>query len=86
MAEKFERTCMGCRKGFDKRELNRIVRTPEGEIKLDETGRMNGRGAYICRDAACLQKVLKSRALDRALKVNLSEDVKNELLQKYGVE
>lgn len=86
MAEKFERTCMGCRKGFDKRELNRIVRTPEGEIKLDETGRMNGRGAYICRDAACLQKVLKSRALDRALKMNLSEDVKNELLQKYGVE
>lgn len=84
MAEKFERTCMGCRQGFDKRELNRIVRTPEGDVKLDETGRMNGRGAYICQSADCLKKVLKTRALDRALKITLSEEVKNELLQKYG--
>lgn len=86
MAEKlkFQRTCIACRKGFDKRELNRIVRTPQGEIKLDESGRMAGRGAYICSDAACLKKALKSRALERALKTPLSEDVKNELLQKYG--
>lgn len=84
MAEKFQRTCMGCRKGFDKRELNRIVRTPQGEIVLDEGGRLNGRGAYICHDVACLKKVIKSRALERALKQPISEEVTNELLQKYG--
>lgn len=75
---------MGCRRAFDKHELNRIVRTPEGEVRLDESGRANGRGAYICTDSACLKKVLKTRALERALKVQLSEEVKNELLQKYG--
>lgn len=86
MAEKakLQRTCIACRQSFDKRELNRIVRTPSGEVRLDEGGRMAGRGAYICRDAACLKKALKSRALERALKQPLSEDVKNELLQKYG--
>lgn len=84
MAEKFQRTCMGCRKAFDKHELNRIVRTPEGDVRLDETGRANGRGAYICNDAACLKKVLKTRALERAMKITLSEEVKDELLQKYG--
>lgn len=84
MAEKFQRTCMGCRGAFDKHELNRIVRTPDGEVKLDETGRANGRGAYVCQNPDCLKKVLKTRALDRALKVTLGEDVKNELLQKYG--
>lgn len=84
MAEKFQRTCMGCRKAFDKHELNRIVRTPDGEVMLDESGRANGRGAYVCADPACLKKVLKTRALDRALKVQLSEEIKNELLQKYG--
>lgn len=75
---------MGCRKAFDKHELNRIVRTPDGDVMLDESGRANGRGAYICGEAACLKKVLKTRALERALKVQLSEEVKNELLQKYG--
>lgn len=75
---------MGCRKAFDKHELNRIVRTPDGDVMLDESGRANGRGAYICGETACLKKVLKTRALERALKVQLSEEVKNELLQKYG--
>ncbi len=81
---KLQRTCIACRQGFNKHELNRIVRTPNGEVKLDDTGRLNGRGAYICRDAACLKKALKTRALERALKITLSEEVKNELLQKYG--
>lgn len=81
---KLQRTCIACRKSFDKRELNRVVRTPGGDILLDESGRMAGRGAYICQSAACLKKALKSKGLERALKTPLSEDIKNELLQKYG--
>ena len=78
------RTCLACRQMKDKRELTRVVRTPDGEIKLDDTGRMPGRGAYLCKEPECLKRVLKSRALERALKQPISEDVKNELLQKYA--
>ena len=86
MAEraKQQRTCLACRQMKDKRELTRVVRTPDGEIKLDDTGRMPGRGAYLCKEPECLKRVLKSRALERALKQPISEDVKNELLQKYA--
>ncbi|HIU10694.1 MAG TPA: YlxR family protein [Candidatus Avidehalobacter gallistercoris] len=86
MAEraKPQRTCLACRQMKDKRELTRVVRTPDGEIKLDDTGRMPGRGAYLCKEPECLKRVLKSRALERALKQPISEDVKNELLQKYA--
>lgn len=82
--KKPQRTCIGCRQMMDKQELCRIVRTPSGEILLDETGKMAGRGAYLCRDAACLKKAFKSRALERALKQPLSEELKEELLNKYG--
>jgi hypothetical protein len=78
-----QRTCIACRQMMDKRLLCRVVRTPEGEILLDETGRKAGRGAYICHNPECLKKAFKTRALERALKQPLSEDVKNELLQKY---
>lgn len=61
-----------------------MVRTPAGEIVLDDTGKLAGRGAYLCRNVACLQKALKSRALERALKQPLSEELKEELLSKYG--
>lgn len=86
MAEraKPQRTCLACRQMKDKRELARVVRTPEGEVKLDETGRMAGRGAYLCKDPECLKRAMKSRALERALKHPISEEVKNELLQKYA--
>ena len=86
MAEraKPQRTCLACRQMKDKRELTRVVRTPDGEIKLDDTGRMPGRGAYLRKEPECLKRVLKSRALERALKQPISEDVKNELLQKYA--
>ena len=60
--KKPQRTCIACRQMLDKRELCRVVRTPTGEIVLDDTGKLAGRGAYLCRNLACLQKAFKSRA------------------------
>ena len=61
------RQCMGCNEHKPKGELIRVVRSPEGEISLDFTGRKNGRGAYLCRSAACLRKAAKSHRIDRVL-------------------
>ena len=63
----------------DKRELIRIIRTPEEEIVLDVTGKKNGRGAYICPDSQCLLKVIKTKGLDRAFKMSISADIYEEL-------
>ena len=75
------RMCVACREMKPKKELIRVVRTPEGEIIADETGRKNGRGAYLCRSEACLNKALKIRALDRALEQPLSEAAVDALRQ-----
>ena len=74
-----ERMCVGCKEMKQKRSLIRVVKTPDGEIKIDGTGKMSGRGAYICRDLACLQKAVKSKGLERSLKVSISDEVKDEL-------
>lgn len=81
---RLQRTCVACRQMQDKRQLCRVVRTPAGEMLLDEGGRMAGRGAYVCKNQVCLQKVFKSRALERALKKALPDELKEELLSKYG--
>ena len=70
-----QRQCMGCRERKPKRELIRVVRCTDGEVRLDFGGKMNGRGAYICPNAECLKKVRKSKALDRSLEVTIPEDV-----------
>ena len=70
-----QRQCMGCRERRAKREMIRVVRSPEGNVSLDFGGKMNGRGAYICPDAECLKKALRSKALDRSLEVTIPEDV-----------
>ena len=75
------RMCVACREMKPKKELIRVVRTTEGEIVADETGRKNGRGAYLCRSEACLNKALKIRALDRALEQPLSEAAVDALRQ-----
>jgi uncharacterized protein len=62
-----------------KRDLQRIVRTPAGNIVIDETGRLAGRGAYVCRTEACLDKALSKGALSRALKTPLPPDVRAQL-------
>ena len=79
-----QRTCLGCRTSKDKNELIRIVRSPEGTVSCDLTGKANGRGAYICPDSACLAKAVKSRALARALKAEIPEDVISRLVREIG--
>lgn len=70
-----QRMCLGCRESKNKRELIRIVRTPAGEIELDETGKKAGRGAYICPRAACLQKAVKSKGLEKSLRAAVPESI-----------
>ena len=70
-----ERQCLGCNAHKPKRELLRVVRTPEGEIVLDFTGKKSGRGAYICRDVKCLRRARKSRRIENSLQVSIPEQV-----------
>ena len=76
------RMCTGCREMKPKRELMRIVKTPSGEIKADATGKLNGRGAYICPDSKCLAKSVKSKRLENVLETAVPESVYAEL-EKY---
>ena len=76
------RQCIGCREQKPKPELIRVVRSPSGEVSLDPRGKASGRGAYLCRDAACLKKAVKSRALERALAVAVPQEVYERLLSK----
>lgn len=69
------RMCTGCREMKPKQQLIRIVKTPDGEIKLDTTGRLNGRGAYICKSVDCLKKAQKAGALSRAFETNVADEV-----------
>ncbi len=69
------RMCVACRQMRPKKELVRIVRTPEGDVRLDTTGRANGRGAYLCASTECLNRAVKTRALERALEAKLDGDV-----------
>lgn len=73
------RSCCGCREKKPKRELIRVVRSPEGEVSFDITGRKAGRGVYLCNDKACLLKAIKSRALSRALECEIPEEVYERL-------
>ena len=76
-----QRQCMGCRERKEKRELIRVVRSPEGAVSLDFRGKAPGRGAYICPEMACLKKAIRSKALDRSLEVTIPEEV-YRLLEK----
>ena len=69
------RKCVGCGERKTKKELIRVVRTPEGSITLDATGRLNGRGAYICPSQDCLAKAVRNRGLERSLDVRIPEDI-----------
>ena len=73
------RRCTGCGEMKEKKSLIRIVRTPEGEIKLDRTGKTNGRGAYLCDDPACLAAARKKKALNRAFKIQIPDSIYEEL-------
>ena len=69
------RRCTGCGEHFPKKELIRVVRTPDGEILLDGVGKKSGRGAYICRNAACLKKARKAKRLETALECQIPDGV-----------
>lgn len=75
------RQCLGCREMKPKRELLRVVRTPEGEVTLDIRGKVSGRGAYVCPNEDCLRRAVKSRALDRALETKIPDEVMEQLVR-----
>lgn len=79
-----QRKCIGCNESKPKKELIRIVKTPEGEMLVDDTGRVNGRGAYICNDPECLQKAIKTKGLNRAFKMNVDTDVLIKLSEEMA--
>ena len=74
-----QRTCMGCNEKKDKNQLIRIVRNKDNEICVDKTGKMEGRGAYICNNEKCLEKVIKSKRLERVLETNISDEIYESL-------
>ena len=78
-----QRTCVACRTVRSRRDLVRVVRTPEGAVILDETGKRSGRGAYLCRQRSCLEIALARQQLERALKATLTAECKSEL-KKYA--
>ena len=81
------RMCVGCREMKEKRELIRVVRSPEGELSLDPTGKKPGRGAYVCRNAECLRRAIRQKQLERQLNIGMTEEVAerlNEAMAEYG--
>ena len=70
-----QRQCMGCRERKEKREMIRVVRSPEGNVTLDFGGKLNGRGAYLCPNPDCLKRAIRSKALDRSLEVTIPDEV-----------
>ena len=79
-----QRQCVGCREMKNKRDLIRVVRSPEGTISLDFKGKLPGRGAYVCPDPACLAKARKSRALERAFETAIPAEVYDRLERQMG--
>ena len=76
MAKKIPlRQCVGCGEMKGKKEMLRVLKTPEDEIVIDATGRKNGRGAYLCKSVDCLEKAVRNKGLERSLKVSIPETV-----------
>lgn len=73
------RTCMGCNEKKPKKELIRIVKQKDGNVEVDKTGKMEGRGAYICNNIECLDKVIKTKRLERTLDIQISEETYKNL-------
>ena len=81
-----QRKCLGCMESFPKKELIRVVRTPEGEVCIDLKGKMSGRGAYICRNEACLKKAIKSKRIQTNLEVSIPDDLIDSLAKELSRE
>ena len=76
------RQCTGCQEMKNKKEMIRVIKTPENEFLLDVTGKKNGRGAYLCRSMDCLEKAIRSRGLERSLKVKIPYEVYETLKEE----
>ena len=74
-----QRTCMGCNSKKDKKDLIRIVKNKQNEVNIDKTGKQEGRGAYICNNIQCLEKVIKSKRLEKILDIKISEEIYENL-------
>ena len=74
-----QRTCMGCNEKKDKKDLIRIVKNKQNEISLDRTGKMQGRGAYICDNIECLEKLQKSKRLERVFEIKIADEIYEKL-------
>ena len=79
MKKQPQRTCMGCNEKKDKKELIRIVKNKNNEISVDRTGKKEGRGAYICDDVNCLDKLIKSKRLERVFEIPISKEIYESL-------
>lgn len=78
------RQCVGCGEDKEKKAMLRVIKTSEGEILLDDTGKKNGRGAYICKTMQCLEKAVKNKGLERSLKVRIPQEVYDELKKEMA--
>ena len=87
MAKKLQvRQCVGCGEMKNKKEMMRVLRTPEGETVLDKTGKKNGRGAYLCISKECLQKARKNKGLERSFKMSIPNEVYDSLEKEFDEE
>ena len=74
-----QRTCMGCNSKKDKKELIRIVKNKENQINIDKTGKMQGRGAYLCDNIQCLEKAIKTKRIERVFETKIEEEIYEKL-------
>lgn len=77
------RKCIGCGEMKPKKEMIRVIKTPEDTVTIDKTGKKNGRGAYLCNSLECLNVALKSKGLERSLKIEIPKDIYDNLLNEY---
>lgn len=78
------RQCAGCGERFPKNQMIRVLRTPDGEIVLDDTGKKSGRGAYLCKNAACFKRARKTHRIERELSCEISEELYDEIEKKLA--
>lgn len=77
-----QRMCNGCMEMKPKKELIRVVKSPEGEVSVDLTGKKSGRGAYVCRSLECLEKAFKAKRLNKNLETNIDESIYERLKEE----
>ena len=80
------RRCLGCLESKPKNELYRIIKTKENEILLDETGKLNGRGAYICKNGECLDKAIKFKRIEREFEIKVTDEIYTKIKNRIEID